>query len=263
MALLGFVSVFFVGVMLAIVGGGGSILMVPILFYLFELPADVATSYSLFLVGLSAAIGAHQYHRRNEVHFKVGLTFAIPGFMGVFLVRKYLMPRIPNLFEVFDYTVTKDQIILLVFAFLMLLASMSMIADRSQAAGAGRMTLKYKAPLITVEGFLVGAVTGFVGAGGGFLIIPALVLLADLPMKQAVGTSLMIIAAKSLIGVTGDLGVIEVDLGFLGVLSAFSVFGIGVGSYFARFIKPEHLKPVFGYFTLIMGSVMMAQQLFY
>lgn len=261
MEILGYIAVFFVGLMLAIIGGGGSILMVPILFYLFELPADISTSYSLFLVGFCAALGAFQYYRQDQIFFRIGIIFAVPAFIGVFIVRKFLMPIIPHSFEILDYLVTKDKLILIVFAILMLLSSVSMILNRNNKSQKLKISQKNNIFLIAIEGLTVGGITGFVGAGGGFLIIPALVLLADLPIKKAVGTSLMIIAAKSLIGFIGDIGAFKIDWIFLMILSIISALGIVSGSFISKFVKAETLKPLFGYFTLLMGSLIIAQQL--
>jgi uncharacterized membrane protein YfcA len=122
----------------------------------------------------------------------------------------------------------------------------------------------YNFSLIFIEGLLVGGVTGLVGAGGGFLIIPALVLLAGLPMKQAVGTSLLIIALKSLIGFTGDLGSsLEIDYVFMLIFSAFAMVGIIVGSYLTKYIPNEKLKPAFGWFVMVMGVYILAKELLF
>lgn len=260
MDLIGYTTVMLVGITLAVIGGGGSILTVPILVYLFKLPADISTSYSLFLVGISAAVGAVQYGKQNLIAYRTGVIFTVPAFLGVFSVRKFVMPRIPESFEIFSILITKDKLILVVFACIMLLASISMIRGRKETDKDGGKQKDLNIFLVGLEGLIVGGVTGFVGAGGGFLIIPALVLLAGLPMKEAVGTSLMIIAIKSLLGFTGDIGVLAIDWPFLGIISAISVFGIFVGGYIANFVRSETLKPLFGYFVLLMGGVIIFQQ---
>lgn len=261
MDLIGYITVMLVGVTLAVIGGGGSILTVPILVYLFKLPADISTSYSLLLVGLSAAVGAVQYGRQGLIAYRIGAIFTVPAFLGVFSVRKFLMPQIPESFELFSIFVTKDKLILMVFACIMLLASISMIRSRNGENNNEGKKKNLNIFVIALEGLIVGGVTGFVGAGGGFLIIPALVLLAGLPMKQAVGTSLMIIAVKSIFGFTGDIGVLAIDWSFLGTISAISIVGIFVGSHIAKFVKSETLKPLFGYFVLLMGGFIIFQQL--
>lgn len=258
MEFIGYLAIIVVGLTLAIIGGGGSILTVPILVYMFDLSAEIATSYSLFLVGLSAVVGAYGYAKQGLVAYRVGATFAAPAFLGVFLVRRFLVPLLPDEVVFESITVSKDQIILGVFSLVMLMAAVSMIKGRKDSQGS--KTTKLNIPLIALEGLIVGGVTGFVGAGGGFLIIPALVLLAGLPMKEAVGTSLLIIAFKSLFGFTGDLGNLPIDWGFLVSISALSILGIFVGGYFAKFISSERLKPAFGYFVLIMGAWIFIQQ---
>ena len=257
---IGYIAIMLVGMTLAIIGGGGSILTVPILVYLFRFPADLSTSYSLFLVGISAAVGAVQYGKQGLIAYRTGAIFTVPAFAGVFAVRKFLMPGIPSSFEFLSLMITKDKLILVTFAAIMLLASISMIRGRTNGQAD---QLKKKNPsmrIVAIEGLIVGGITGFVGAGGGFLIIPALVLLAGLPMKEAVGTSLMIIAIKSLFGFTGDIGALAIDWQFLGIISAISIVGIFLGGRLAKWIRSETLKPLFGYFVLLMGAVILLQQ---
>ena len=262
MEVFGYISIMLVGITLAVIGGGGSILTVPILVYIFKLPAEISTSYSLFLVGISAAVGANQYAKQKLIAYKTGAIFTIPAFVGVFSVRKFLMPEIPVSFELWTFMISKDKLILVVFAVIMLLASMSMILGRKESHSNQDKQHELNFILIALEGLIVGGITGFVGAGGGFLIIPALVLLAGLPIKEAVGTSLMIIAIKSLLGFTGDIGVLAIDWKFLGSLSIISITGIFVGNYIAKYVRSETLKPLFGYFVLVMGGIIIYQQLF-
>ncbi len=263
MEVLAYIAILFVGITLSVVGGGGSILTVPAFVYLFSLPADLSTSYSLFLVGLSAAVGAAQYAKQGLVNYKVGAIFAAPAFLGVFLVRRFLMPSIPETIEAFSLEFSKDQMIMSVFAAIMLIASYSMIRSPKDSNDSESVTIKQQLniPVIMLEGLLVGAVTGFVGAGGGFLIIPALVLLAKLPMKEAVGTSLMIITVKSLLGFTGDLGQLQIDWLFLVTTAAIAIVGILIGARIAKYIPGNKLKKGFGIFVLLMGAFILSQQL--
>lgn len=261
MELLGYTAIFFVGVVLAVIGGGGSILTVPIMVYLFGLSADSATSYSLFLVGVAALVGSLSYARKKLIAYRTGVIFAIPAFIGVFLVRKLLMPTIPDELTISSLSLTKDQLILGVFAIIMLMASVSMIRGRKEGPDEAKPK-DLNLAIVGVEGLIVGGVTGFVGAGGGFLIIPALVVLAGLPIKTAVGTSLMIIAAKSLIGFTGDVGTLTIDWLFLMTNTAISIGGTLVGAKLAGYVKAGVLKPVFGYFVFVMGTFMALQQIF-
>jgi uncharacterized protein len=258
--ILGYISAVLIGLSLGLIGSGGSILTVPILVYLFSVSPVTATSYSLFVVGLTALIGAAAYMRKDLVSYKTALVFAIPSFTAVFLTRKYLLPAIPEeIFSIGEFVYSKDLLIMLLFAVLMVLASVSMIKKNKKFEEAQAQKFNY--PMIMIEGFVVGILTGLVGAGGGFLIIPALVVLAKLPMKLAVGTSLLIIAAKSLIGFTGDLGEIDIEWLFLFKFSLFAVAGIFLGSYLSQFISGAKLKPAFGWFVLVMGIYIIGREI--
>ena len=271
MEILGYAASVIMGLTLGLIGGGGSILTVPILVYLFGVDPVLSTAYSLFVVGLTSAVGSVSHFKKGNVDLKTALIFGIPSIAAVYTVRKFVVPAIPNvLFSVGEFVMTKALFVMVLFATLMLLASVSMIRKPGKAAndntsngpsGSGR---KFNYPLILTEGILVGGITGLVGAGGGFLIIPALVLLAGLPMKQAVGTSLLIIALKSLLGFTGDLGSgLNIDYAFMLVFSAFAVVGILIGSYLTRFVSNEKLKPAFGWFVLVMGVYILTKEIFF
>ena len=258
-ALFGFAATILAGATMGLIGGGGSILTVPILVYLLEIPPVLATGYSLFVVGLSALVGSVNYFKLGLVNLKAGTIFAVPAFVGVFLARKYLVTALPvEIFNLGNLVVGRDLIVMGVFATVMILASVSMIRGGSESEQEGELQFNY--PMIALEGLIVGAVTGFVGAGGGFLIIPALVVLAKLPMKQAVGTSLMIIAVKSLFGFLGDLGNQSIDWGFLALFCLLSIIGIYLGTYLSRFVSSAKLKPGFGWFVLIMGLFILAKE---
>ena len=258
-ALFGFAATILAGATMGLIGGGGSILTVPILVYLLEIPPVLATGYSLFVVGLSALVGSVNYFKLGLVNLKAGTIFAIPAFVGVFLARKYLVPALSvEIFNLGNLVVGRDLIVMGVFATVMILASVSMIRGGGESEQEGELHFNY--PMIALEGLIVGVVTGFVGAGGGFLIIPALVVLAKLPMKQAVGTSLMIIAVKSLFGFLGDLGNQSIDWGFLALFCLLSIIGIYLGTYLSRFVSSAKLKPGFGWFVLIMGLFILAKE---
>lgn len=262
MEILGYLSAFIMGTVLGLVGAGGSILAVPILVYLFNVAPSAATGYSLFIVGVSALFGTIQYARAGVIDFKTGVIFAVPAFVGVYFSRKFIVPSLPDvMFTVGSHAVTKDSFILSSFAVIMLVAAYSMIRKNRNHSDATKKSVNI--PLVTLEGIVVGLITGFVGAGGGFLIIPALVVLAGLEMKIAVGTSLLIIAVKSLVGFIGDIqSNPSIDWQFLMVFSTISVVGIFIGSIISKWISSEKLKPAFGWFVMVMGIWILAKELF-
>jgi uncharacterized membrane protein YfcA len=276
MEILGYIGAVVMGLSLGLIGGGGSILTVPILVYLFQVDAVLATAYSLFIVGLTSLVGSVSHVRLGNVHWRTAIVFGIPSIISVFLTRSYLVPRIPDPIMTFGQdpsggaalVITKSVGLLLLFALIMVMAAYSMIKPAKKSGDntlekAEDVQPQFNYPLILAEGAIVGVVTGLVGAGGGFLIIPALVLLAKLPMKQAVGTSLMIIAAKSLIGFVGDMSGDEViDWNFLAVFSSIAVVGILLGSWLSKRIPGEKLKPAFGWFVLVMGTYIIIKELF-
>jgi uncharacterized membrane protein YfcA len=253
MEIAGYIASIFIGIALGLIGGGGSILTVPVLVYLFSVDAVLATAYSLFIVGATSVVGSVSYFMKGLVNVKTAVVFGIPSIVAVFLTRAYIVPAIPkDVFALGDFMVTKPILLMLIFAVLMIFASYSMIKkDKSVDKEPGKQVFNY--PLILVEGAIVGVLTGLVGAGGGFLIIPALVILSKLPMKEAVGTSLVIIAAKSLIGFLGESGESLVDWQFLLIVTAFAIVGIYIGMALSKKIDGTKLKPAFGWFVLVMG----------
>jgi len=275
MELLGYIGAILMGLSLGLIGGGGSILTVPILVYLFQVDAVLATAYSLFIVGLTSLVGSVSHVKLGNIHWRTAVVFGIPSIISVFLTRSFLVPKIPDpIFTLGQdpsggaaFVMTKAVGLMVLFAIIMVMAAYSMIKPSNKSALASGVSAdveqQFNYPLILAEGAIVGVVTGLVGAGGGFLIIPALVLLAKLPMKQAVGTSLMIIAAKSLIGFVGDMRGNEViDWSFLATFSSIAVVGILLGSWLSKRIPGEKLKPAFGWFVLVMGTYIIVKELF-
>ncbi|TXE07526.1 sulfite exporter TauE/SafE family protein [Gelidibacter salicanalis] len=257
--IIGFVGALFVGVVLGLIGGGGSILTVPILVYLMGFNPIIATAYSLFIVGSSSLVGTFQKHRKKLVDFKTGLIFSFPSFIAVYLTRRYLVPNLPDtFFHVNDFTLTKEVAIMLFFAIIMLLSSISMIRKKKEIEGPHKNNPYY---ITFIQGLVIGTITGLIGAGGGFLYVPALVLWANLPMKKAVGTSLVIITLNSLIGFTGDIQNIDVDWRFLLSFSGLTIIGIIIGGYASKHVSNEGLKRGFGIFTLIMACYIMYMEL--
>lgn len=260
--LIGFAAAILIGVSLGLIGGGGSILTVPVLVYILGVDPVLATAYSLFVVGSTSLVGAGTYMKKGLVNYKTAIVFAIPSFIAVFLTRKFLVPALPDpLFTVGEAIVTKNIGIMVFFALIMLAASFSMIQNKKCVDCDENEPIKFNFPMIALEGSVVGVITGIVGAGGGFLIIPALVILARLPMKMAVGTSLLIIAAKSLIGFLGDVSTQTIDWEMLLIFTGLSIVGIFIGSALSKKINEKVLKTGFGWFVLIMGVYIIGKEL--
>jgi uncharacterized membrane protein YfcA len=264
MEIMGYVLAIIVGISLGLIGSGGSILTVPILVYVMGINPVLATAYSLFIVGSTALVGGVQSAMQKRVDFKTVLIFGIPSIAAVYATRMWLVPFIPKeIFSIGSLVITKSIALMLLFAVVMILASVSMIRPGKNKKTDENSPRVYNYPMILLEGTVVGILTGLVGAGGGFLIIPALVLLARMPMKLAVGTSLFIIAAKSLIGFIGDLQGSEIiDWKLLGIFTAFSVAGIFIGILLSKKIPGQKLKKGFGWFVLVMGVYIIIKELF-
>ena len=248
------------GSILSLLGAGGSILTMPVLVYLFSIPAVEATSYSLLIVGMTALMGSVGYFRQGTIDIKTAIIFGIPSILGVLLARHYLLPSIPNEFEL-GILITKDFLIMFVFSVLMILAALMMM-KKNQNKNHNQDVPKNKFFLVVLEGLVVGGVTGFVGAGGGFLIIPALVLLAGLEMKIAVGTSLIIIALKSIIGFGGDLiSGFQTNWLFVLYVMVATFIGVIVGNSLSKKFTGDQLKKYFGIMVLVIGFYIVAEQI--
>ena len=332
MLIAGFIAAIFIGFTLGLIGGGGSILTVPVLVYLVHIDPVLATGYSLFVVGISSSVGALNYMKKGLLSYKTAIVFAVPSFIAVFLTRKFLVPAIPNelfsigaldittevvfillliivmlavsllslnrifhgskkhikafllvtpaaimvfiirqflipripenLITIDNFTLTRDMGIMLFFALIMFLSAFSMIRnDKANYEKGEHKGIMYNYPMIVVEGTTIGTITGIVGAGGGFLIIPALVLLAGLPMKLAIGTSLLIIAVKSLVGFLGDVSNQAIDWVFLLSFTGMATIGIFIGTFSAKYFDNNRLKKAFGWFVLIMAVYIILKEL--
>lgn len=265
MEIIGYFASALIGISLGLIGGGGSILTVPVLVYLFGVDPVLATAYSLFIVGSTSLVGAFPKYRDGMVNLKTAVIFGIPAILAVYATRAFLVPIIPDpVLSLGSLMVTKAMFMMGLFAILMVFASYSMIRDKKNGSEviAPEGPQKFNYPMILMEGAVVGILTGLVGAGGGFLIIPALVLFSKLPMKQAVGTSLLIIAAKSLIGFTGDLSHYTMDWTLLGIVTALAIVGIFIGNRLSHKVDGDKLKKAFGWFVLVMGIYILVKELY-
>nr|WP_314491839.1 sulfite exporter TauE/SafE family protein [uncultured Chryseobacterium sp.] len=253
MEIFGYIGSVFIGISLGLLGGGGSILTVPVLVYLFGIDVFLATEYSLFIVGISSLVGSFSYFKKGFVNMRTALVFGIPSVISIFLTRNFLLPLIPDqVFTVGSFQMSKDLLLLLIFAALMIIASYKMIHKNGESI-VKNVTPKNTTFLAAGQGSAVGIITGLLGAGGGFLIIPALVNLLKTPMKFAVGTSLVIVSFNSLIGFFSSMKSVDIDWNFLGTISVISVAGIIIGAELSKKINGKKLKPIFGYFILVMG----------
>lgn len=252
---LGYIGALCIGLVLGITGGGGSILTVPVLVYILNYNPIVATAYSLFIVGTTSGFGTIQNFKKQLVVPKTAFLFAIPSVIGVYLTRKFIVPGIPDIVFYFgSLRLSKETFLMLLFAVVMFMAAYSMLKTQKDADLVDFKTSSLG--IVIIKLFFVGILIGLIGAGGGFLIIPALLKFARLPMKKAIGTSLLIITINSLIGFSGDMQTQEIDWTFLLSFTAVSVVGIFLGLYIQNKINEKHLKKIFGVFVLLMSLLL-------
>ncbi len=260
MEYFGYLAAVFIGIALGLIGGGGSILTIPILVYLFNIEAALATSYSLFIVGITALMGSLAHYKMGNLRIKSALYFALPSLVSLLFVRSIILPKIPeSLFWIGEIEVTKNRLILVIFALLMMAASVAMIKKSIERKEAN--TTNYVR--LALIGFSVGLLIGMMGAGGGFLIIPALIFFAGLTMKEAVGTSLLIISINSLLGFAGDVvNDVAINYALLFKISVIAIIGMFVGAFLSKKVNAAKLKPAFGYFILLMGVYIIVKEIF-
>jgi uncharacterized protein len=265
MEIMGYIAALFIGISLGLIGGGGSILTVPVLVYLFGINPILSTSYSLFVVGSTSLVGAFNNYLKGLVRIKTALLFGLSSITTVFLTRKFFIPLIPeHIATIGGFNITEPIVTMILFAILMVAASISMIRNHRQKTGEGAAeNKKVNLPKLLMYGVAIGIATGVLGAGGGFLLIPTLVLLVKLPMKEAVGTSLFIIALNSLIGFTGDLGHFTINWTFLLIITTIAIAGIFVGGLIGKKIAGDKLKKGFGWFVLVMGIYILSKEIFF
>ncbi|PIF45031.1 hypothetical protein CLU96_2031 [Chryseobacterium sp. 52] len=263
MEIIGYLSAVVIGISLGLIGGGGSVLTVPVLVYLFGLDTFLATEYSLFIVGASSAVGSLSYLKKGLVDLGTAFVFGVPSIITIFFTRLYLLPLIPEeIFKTGGFILTKNTFLLLIFAGLMIFASYKMIRKGSGHIEKECERNERNILLAVGNGSVVGFLTGLVGAGGGFMIIPALVSLLKMPMKKAVGTSLVIISLNALIGFSSSLGNAKIEWNFLIVVTAIAIVGIIIGSQLSKKIDGKKLKPAFGWLILLMGMYIFLKEMF-
>lgn len=265
MFIVGLISFLIIGLILGLIGGGGSLLGVPVLVYVMCIDAELATTYSLFIVGMTALVGAISYVKKGEVSAEAILNFALASVITVFCMRKFIMPNIPEEFIIKEMHVHKHTLIMVLFALLILSASYSMIISRKPNRIKDVKWNEFtKTPLgipfVILLGVLIGVITGFVGAGGGFIIVPVLMVFMRLNFKKAIGTSLCIVALNSIIGFLGNIGNQHLDWGFLLGISGVCGVGILIGSLLSNKISSKKLKPAFGWFTLVVGVFVLIKE---
>lgn len=260
MEIVGYIGALIVGITLGLIGAGGSILTVPIFVYLFGIEAAVtAPAYSLFVVCVSSSIGTFIKSRQKEVNFKTAFFFGVPTIIAIYLTRKFLVPILPNIFlSIGDFELTKRFVIMGLFSVVMIGAALIMIKGSKKI---NEIKLLKKNHFLNFLGGLgIGSLSGIVGAGGGFMIIPALLKLGNLTMKTAIGTSLAIIAINTFFGFIGSIGSITIQWQILLTFTAIAAVGILVGNLLGKKINGSKLKKGFGYFVLILGLLILLKE---
>lgn len=255
--IIGYVSALLVGLVLGLLGSGASILALPIMVYLFRIPIELATAYSLFIIGTAALIGTFQNVRNRLVQPRTALLFSIPAVIAIALARKVIIPILPDQFTIGKLVMKQDMYLMILFALLMVLAAVPMIRGRREHAAVRRP----RPGILVLFGLVVGFLSGMVGAGGGFLIIPALSIFMKIPIKSAIATSIMIIAINSLAGFSVEVLNPKINWTFLLLFTGLSVAGVFVGMAFNKQVKAEKLKSGFGYFVLLMGIFIFLHEL--
>ncbi len=257
MHIAGYLLSLLIGFSLGLIGGGGSILTIPVLVYFFQIDPEMAATYSFFIVGFTAVSGSINHYRMRNIDYKTVLFFGAPSVIILFIVRRWLINFIPSIiFQSGLVEITKTFFFMLVFSALMIAAGLSMIKQKSYASFQEKKNLKR----LIIQGLITGAITGFIGIGGGFIIVPSLVLFAGLPIKKAIGTSLTIITVNCIVGILGNLDAAEsLNFSFLIGFSSLAIIGIIAGTWSTRFIPDKKLKPFFGWIILLMSFVVLAR----
>lgn len=257
MVILGYACALLIGILIGALGSGGSLLAVPTFLYLFGLNAIESTTYSLFVVGVAASFAVYKHQRDGNIAFRASLPFAISALLTTYITRRFLLPAMPDLlYEGTSFTLTKDTLIVLTFSMVMILSSLSVLRGVKEQKSVGQ----YQNLRLTWMGLLVGLLSGFVGAGGGFLIVPALIVGLRLPIKKAIATSVWLVLLNSSFGFLGSVASVDVDWVFLGGFSLVSIVGLLLGLYVQKYIADQKLKKIFAVFVLTMGVIILFNQ---
>ena len=258
--LAGYIAALCAGLILGLLGGGGSILSIPILVYLFRLETSIATGYSLFIVGIATLVGCIIRLRLSILDIGVGMKFGLPAVLGSFVARMWLVPIIPGQIIILTtISISQRALILGLFSVLTISASFYMVFANNKL---NKEIDIERNDLLMLSGTAIGLLTGIVGMGGGFLIVPAIYFLTNLDLRKSIGTGLFIIAAKSLIGFMGDLSNFPINWIFLIGITSITTVGIIFGTHASRIIEIGMLKRVFGFFVLAMGVLILTYEFF-
>ena len=265
MEIIGYLGAIVVGVLVALVGAGGSILTVPILVYLLHVAPVAATGYSLLIIGITSLISTFGYMYRKMINYRIVVLFGIPSVIAVYLTRRFLVPMVPNeIYEQGSLLITKDSFLMLLLGVLIMLSAFSMISVKKNYQpniSPQKVSSFQYSRMILIEGVIIGTLTGFVGTGGGFMIIPALVILCQVPIKTAVGSALLIAAFKSGIGFLGEIGNNpSIDYELIGVFTGLALIGIAIGSFLSQKVSGYRLRNAFGYFILVIAIFILVRE---
>lgn len=259
MEIIGFILTVVIGLLVGLFGGGGSILSVPVLVYLFAIPATLSTTYSLALVSITSLIAATPHVVQKKLSYTKILQFGIPSMIALYTIRSFVLPSIPPYFKFLGFEIEKNTFMMLFFSLLMLTSGFFMIKQKKNNPDC--IDCPYNHIALMVAGLLEGLITGIVGAGGGFIIVPILMIFGKMSVKQAVANSLFIIGVKSFIGFLGSHDISSLNFSFLIKILAIALVGMYFGVQLNKKLDAKQLKPIFGYFVMIMGYIILIKEL--
>lgn len=252
--IFGYTLAISVGLTMGIMGSGGSILTLPIFVYLFHIEPIHALDYSLFTISIISLIGSIGHVYKKEIDFKTTALFILPSLLAVYITKQYILPSIPDSFSLHQNSISKDQIIMSFFSILILVSAFAMLKKRNNINRSRRVPNPIA--LLIIIGFITGLLTGLVGAGGGFIIVPALVLLMKINIKQATAASLFIITINATFGLLSNFKHLDqINWTILIIFTGITLIGLMIGFQLKTKLKPENLKVVFGYFIGAIGIV--------